>query len=326
MSRTLVTGASGFVGRALVTELVTRGVAVRAPVRERRGADSLPAGTDAPVVGDLTAIKDFSSLLAGVDTVMHLAARAHVTSDRGDANAGLYREVNEHLTRRFAEAALAAKVGRFVFVSTIKVFGETDRGRPYRADDVARPEDVYGRTKLAAELAVREVCAGGGMTPVIVRPPLVYGPGVRANFLRLIRLVDRGAPLPFASVRNRRSMVNLRNLVDFLCRCRETPAAAGRTLLVSDGVDLSTPDLVRHLARSLDRRPRLWPVPPAVLRALAGLLGYGGEVKRLTDSLSLDIAESCAALDWTPPVTVDAGIRSAVAAYRGERSTTEGLK
>jgi nucleoside-diphosphate-sugar epimerase len=312
---TLVTGATGFLGRELVAELVRRGATVRAPVREAGGADVLPPGIDAPVAGDLAAMPDFAGLLADVDIVMHLAARAHVTADRGTENSDLYRASNTVLTRRLAAAARAAGVRRFVFVSSIKAFGESDRGRPFGPDDPPQPVDAYGRSKLAAERALLEECAAGGMRPVVVRPPLVYGPGVRANFLRIMRIVERGLPLPFGAIRNRRSMVSRANLVDFLCLCRDAPAAADGTWLVSDGEDLSTPDLIRRLARIMGKPARLFAIPPPLLRGVARLLGFGGEMTRLTESLSMDIGASRERLCWTPPLGVDAGLQRAVDDY-----------
>jgi len=328
MNLTLVTGASGFLGRELTAELVRRGVHVRAPLRAADRGELLPPGVEAPVVGDLTAIGDFGPLLEGVDAVMHLAARAHVIDDAGTRNAALYQLNNEELTRRLAEAAQRAGVRRFVFVSSIKAFGEADRGRPFVAGDPPLPEDVYGQSKLAAERALRAACVPGGMEPVIVRPPLVYGPGVRANFLRMMQIVDSGLPLPLASVANRRSMVSTFNLVDFLCRCGDAPAAAHQTLLVSDGEDLSTPELVRRLARTLGRPARLFRAPVPLLRAFARLVGYGGEMARLTDSLSLNIEASRAGLQWAPPESVDAGLARTVQAFRRARgaSTKRGTK
>jgi nucleoside-diphosphate-sugar epimerase len=206
-------------------------------------------------------------------------------------------------------------VRRFVLVSSIKALGEANRGRPFQATDVPQPEDVYGRSKLAAEQALTEVCQGSPMGPVIVRPPLVYGPGVRANFLRIMRLVDRGVPLPLAGIDNRRSMISLDNLVDFLALCRESPAAVGRTWLVSDGDDLSSPELVRRLARAMQRRPRLLAVPVPLLRLLGRLTGFGGELQRLTDSLSVSIEPNRELLGWHPPVSVETGLRATVDAY-----------
>jgi nucleoside-diphosphate-sugar epimerase len=317
MSVTLVTGGSGFVGRHLVAELSRRGVAVRTTVRAP--TDFAP-GVDVRAVGDLASHGELDSLLHGVDCVLHLAARAHVTEDRADDNYELYRISNEVLTDRLAQAAAANGVRRFILMSTIKVFGEVDRGRPFAVADAPVPVDAYGRSKLAAERALWARCAAGTLAGVVVRSPLVYGPGVRANFLRLMRLVDREVPLPLASVHNRRSLVSTDNLVDLLCLCREQAAAAGGTFLVSDGEDLSTPELMGKVARAMRRRARLFGVPPAVLRLAGRLLGRAGEVARLTDSLSFDIAATRSTLAWSPPLTVDEGLQKTVDRYLGGRS------
>lgn len=314
MGLTLVTGGTGFVGRHLVAELLKRDVSVRTTARNAAAAAKVPSGAEVQIVGDLGECASFDAMLQDVDCVIHLAARAHVTSDRADDHADVYRIGNEDLTRRLAAAA-AIGVRRFILVSTIKVFGEMDRGRPFRADDEPAPVDAYGRSKWRAEQILWSVSAETSMSAVVVRPPLVYGPEVRANFLRIMRLVDRGIPMPLAAVENRRSMVSCDNLVDFLCVCRQDAAASGKTLLVSDDHDLSTPQLIRKIAQSMGRKARLFWVPPSALRAAGHLAGYAAEVSRLTDSLSLDIADSRSALRWRPPVLVDAGIDRTVRSY-----------
>lgn len=312
MSVTLVTGGNGFVGRHLVAELVRRGVPVRATVRTRA---NVAAGVDMRVIEDLVSYRELDALLRDVDCVIHLAARAHVTEDRADDNYELYRIGNEVLTARLANAAAANGVRRFVLMSTIKVFGEVDRGRPFAVGDTPRPVDAYGRSKLQAEYELWAACAADKLAGVVVRSPLVYGPAVRANFLRLMRLVERELPLPLAGVRNRRSLVSTDNLVDLLCRCREQGAAAGGTFLVSDGEDLSTPELMGKVARAMRRRARLFAVPPAALRLAGRLLGRSAEVARLIESLSLDIAATRSTLAWSPPLTVDEALQRTVDRY-----------
>lgn len=314
MNTTLVTGATGFVGRPLIAALLARGVPVRALVRSSEAARTLPPEVDTRVVGDLTQVEHFEPLVHGIDAVLHLAARAHVVADRAQDNVAAYMVANEVVTRRLAQASLQEGARRFVYVSSIKAFGESDRGRAFEASDEPRPVDAYGRSKLAAEQALLEVCSRGVLEAVIVRPPLVYGPQVRANFLRIMQLVDREVPLPLGAVENRRSMVGVTNLVDFLCLCRSA-AAAGRVLLVSDGQDLSTPELVRRLAAIMQRRCRLISMPPALLRAVASVVGFGGEVRRLTESLSVESEMSRRLLDWSPPQTVDEGLTATVASY-----------
>jgi nucleoside-diphosphate-sugar epimerase len=225
-----------------------------------------------------------------------------------------FRQVNVAGTRRLAEAAATMGVRRLVYLSSIKVNGDsTLASAMFSHDDMPAPEDPYGVSKWEAEVALQEVATDFSLEIVIVRPPLVYGPGVKANFLRLVRLVRNGVPLPLGSVKNKRSLVSLDNLVDLLIRCTEHPAAAGQTLLASDGQDLSTPELIRGLAAAMGRSARLLPVPPAMLRLGGRLTGRMDEVERLIGSLQVDIEHTCQTLNWTPPVPVAEGLRRAVA-------------
>lgn len=308
-----VTGANGFVGKALVAELDARGREVRRLVRT-------PDGGAGIAVGAISSDTDWSDALEGVDTIIHAAARVHVMNEEARDPLAAFRLVNVAGTRKLGDQAAKAGVGRLIFVSSIKVNGEAtvaDLSNPaFTAADLPRPEDPYGQSKWEAELTLHEVAARTGLEVVIVRPPLVYGPGVRANFLRLIRLVQRGVPLPLGSVKNRRSLVGLDNLVDLLIRCVDHPAAVGQTFLVSDGHDLSTPELIRRLAEAMGRPARLLPFPPALLRLGGRLTGYLEEVKRLIGSLQADIRHTCEMLDWYPPVPVEEGIRRTMEAYR----------
>lgn len=312
---TLITGGTGFIGRRLVAELLRRAVAVRVLARNSPAPASFGSAADVRITGDLAQQESLDGLFEGVGTVMHLAARAHVTADRRDSNAEAYRIANELMTRRLAEASVRNGVRRFVLVSSIKVFGEADPGRPLRFDDPPHPLDAYGRSKWRAEQVLLEVCAGTTTVPVIVRPPLVYGPGVRANFLRMMQLVRRGIPLPLGAVSNRRSLVSTENLVDLLCLCHDHPAAAGATWLVSDDEDLSTPQLLAKVAGAMDCRLRLFSVPLPLLFGLARPLGYAAEISRLTDSLSVDIRETRTVLGWRPPQSVDEGIAKTVRSF-----------
>jgi len=263
--------------------------------------------------GDISAPIDWTPALAGCSVVVHLAARVHMMREQAADPEAVYQAMNVDATMRLAEQAAKQGVRRFVFVSSVKVNGERSQDRPFRADDVPAPEDPYGRSKLAAEQALQDFSARSGMELVIVRPPLVYGPGVRANFLRLMQLVKSGAPLPLGSIRNRRSMVALGNLVDFLMLCARHPAAAGATWMVSDNHDLSLPELVTQIAAAMGRQPRLLPVPPGLLAAGATALGRRAAAGRLLDSLQVDISPALERLGWTPPLDVGAGIRLAVA-------------
>lgn len=328
MSRIALTGASGFVGGALLARLAAEG---RQPVALlRRPSSALPAGSEARVAGDLAAglaggqasqpatgrdddpasqlagAPDLRPLFAGVDVLVHAAARVHVMQEQASDPLAEFRRLNVAASARLARQAAEAGVRRLVFLSSIKVNGEaTAPGQRFRADDPPAPEDAYGRSKLEAERALWQVAADTGLELVVLRPPLVYGPGVKGNIARLLGWLRRGRPLPFAAVDNRRSLVALDNLVDLLCRVAVHPAAAGQTLLAADGQDLSTPQLIRGLARGLGRPARLLPVPVPLLRLAGRLAGQAASLERLLGSLQVNIAPTCARLDWTPPVAVD---------------------
>lgn len=311
MEKVLITGANGFVGTALCKALTEQGTPFTACVRQRAGS-----GFSAPAVfetGDLSDEIDWAPALVGCSVVVHLAARVHMMREQASAADAAYRSMNVDATMRLAEQAAAQGVRRFVFVSSVKVNGERTLGQPFRSDDVPAPEDPYGRSKLEAEQALQHLSARTGMELVIVRPPLVYGPGVRANFLQLMQLVKTGVPLPFGGIRNRRSMVALGNLVDFLMLCARHPSAAGATWMVSDNHDLSLPQLVTKIAEAMGRRPRLLPVPPGVLAAGAALVGRRATAGRLLDSLQVDVSPALERLGWMPPLDVETGIRLAVA-------------
>lgn len=308
--RVLVTGANGFVGRALVDRLVREpGFDVRAARRAQTAR--VPAGTATATVGDLDGGTDWTAAVDEIEAIVHLAARVHVMLDRAVDPLREFRRVNVAGTLALAEQARRAGVRRFVYLSTLKVNGE--QGLCTETDTPA-PVDPYGLSKLEAEIGLRELGARTGMEIVIVRPPLVYGPGVKANFDTLIAAVARGLPLPFGAVRNRRSLIALDNLVDFITTVLVHPAAAGETFLVSDGEDLSTADLIRGLARALRRPPRLIPVPLWLLTATAFLTGRRAVAQRLLGSLYVDISKARRQLGWTPPISVKEGLRRAVAA------------
>lgn len=305
--RVLVTGASGFIGKALCRELLARGHRVRAAMRR-----PIPLGSTAVeqvVVPDIAASFDRRMLVDGVDVVVHLAAIAH----RNASDFELHR-VNVDGTVRLAEAAMGT-VRRFVFLSSVKVHGEDSGDGAYSETDLLRPEDSYGSAKRDAELALTEVAARGGMELVMVRPPLVYGPGVRGNFLRLLRWVDSGLPLPLTSVFNRRSLIYLDNLADAIARCVEHPGARG-PILLSDAESVSTPELIARIARALDRPARLFNVSPALLRMAGSVLGRGGEIRRLTHSLLIDSSRAGRLLDWRARHTLDEGLAGTAKWFR----------
>lgn len=309
----LVTGASGFVGRAVVERLAQERRNVLAALRV--DAATRWTGPARPMtVRDLDATTDWSAALTGVSAIVHCAARVHVMRELEIDPLKMFRSVNVDGTLQLARQAAAAGVKRFVFVSSVKVNGEaTQLGRPFRADDPPGADDPYGLSKLEAELGLLELARATALEVSIVRPPLVYGPGVKANFAALARAVLRGVPLPFGAVTgNRRSLVALDNLVDLLLTCVDHPAAANQVFLVSDGDDLSTAELIQRIARVGGRDARLLRVPPAILRWSAGLLGRRDAANRLLGSLQVDIDDTCERLQWQPPVSVDQGLRRAV--------------
>ena len=313
----LITGASGFVGGALLRRLAQEHNGIRVVAASRRAQPSWPANVHFAEVGDVSSTTDWSVALSGVEVVVHCAARVHVMLDDAADPLEAYRFTNVNGTLRLARQAADAGVGRFVFVSSIKVNGETSQPyRPFHADDQPAPLDPYGISKMEAEIGLRELEARTGMAVVIVRPPLVYGPGVKANFASMMRWVSRGVPLPFGAIHNLRSMVALDNLVDLLLTCLQHAAAVGQTFLVSDGEDVSTTELLRRTARAMGIKPVLLPLPAFLLEKGAGLLGKQLLAQRLCGSLQVDIGKTRQMLDWAPPLTLDQGLKKAVEGMR----------
>jgi UDP-glucose 4-epimerase len=320
----LVTGATGFIGRAACAWLDEAGIAVSRAVRRPPDSDAQSGSSIA--VGDIDGTTSWSAALNGVSHVLHLANRAHRINENAADSIVEYRRVNVDGTRALAVQAAAAGVRRFVFVSSIKVNGETTApGRPFRADDPPAPQDSYGQSKREAEDALRDVAVQSGMEVVIVRPPLVYGPGVKANFLNLLAAVSRGYPLPLARVRNARSMIYLDNLVDLLFTCMAHPAAPGRTFLVADGPPLSTPELVRGIAAALGRQPRLLPAPPWMLRLAGSVTGRRAAVERLLGSLVVHDTPTRRELEWHPPYTTAEGLAMTARWFAGVVRTRQPL-
>ncbi|MBM6446964.1 SDR family oxidoreductase [Pseudomonas sp. MIL9] len=301
----LVTGGSGFLGRALIERLARYpDCSVVAPLRDQ--SITLATGVRSLPMSDLNGTNDWQTALTGIDVVVHTAARVHVMNDLAHDPLAAFRQVNVEATLNLARQAAACGVKRFIFISSIKVNGEgTDLGAPYHADDLPAPIDPYGISKLEAEQGLSALAAATGMEVVIIRPVLVYGPGVKANFLSMMRWLYRGVPLPFGAVQNQRSLVALDNLVDLIVTCSDHPAAANQVFLASDGEDVSTTELLRKLAASLGKPARLLPVPAGLMSGVATMLGQRALADRILGSLQVDISKNRQLLGWTPPVTLE---------------------
>ncbi|CAN7435639.1 UDP-glucose 4-epimerase family protein [Pseudomonas brassicacearum subsp. neoaurantiaca] len=311
----LVTGASGFVGGAVLTRL--QADAGRSVIAVVRGDRHSPGPISTVRIESFSAQTQWHAHLANVDTVIHCAARVHVMNDTEADPLAAFRQVNVEGTLNFARQAAEAGVRRFIFISSIKVNGEgTSPGQPYAADDIPAPADPYGVSKQEAEQGLREVAQATGMEVVIIRPVLVYGPGVKANFLNMMRWLDKGVPLPFGAIDNRRSLVSIDNLVDLIVTCIDHPAAANQTFLVSDGEDLSTTTLLSRMARALGKPARLIPVPSWMLDRGASMLGRKALSQRLCGSLQVNIEKTRTLLNWNPPVSVDDALAETARHFR----------
>lgn len=314
VNKILVTGANGFVGNALCQTLGAQGHNVVSAVRQSTRESDFEHGC-------LTSNSDWMPALRGCDSIVHLAARVHQIHENPADAAAAYRDMNVAVTLNLARQAISAGVSRFVFVSSIKVNGETSGSRPFSPANLPRPEDAYGLSKWEAEQGLRNLSGDSGMELVIVRPPLVYGPGVRANFLRLLNLVHAGVPLPLGMVKNPRSLVSLYNLVDFLGLCVRHPNAAGKVWMVSDQQDVNIADLIRLIAAAMGKSARLLPIPPVMLAGLASFLGKKAITTRLLDALQVDSTAANTLLDWAPVMTVEEGISRTVAHFLVNRKT-----
>jgi nucleoside-diphosphate-sugar epimerase len=312
--RILLTGASGFVGRATLRAALAAGHEVRAVVRQ--GAAPAPPA-QVVRISDLASYTGWCDAVDGVDAVVHLAARVHVMRNRGADSMAAFRAVNVEGARQVAGAAAEAGVRRFVFVSSVKVHGEASHDAPLTADSPLAPSDAYGCSKAEAEDALREMESRTGVGVAVVRPPLVYGPGVRANFLTLLKAVSRGWPLPLGCVDNRRSLIYVDNLADLLLLAAVHPAAAGRAFLAADGPAVSTPELIRQMGKALGRPVKIPAVPESWLRLAGRVTGHSAAIDRLLGSLEVDDFPTRDILGWCQPVTAEDGLRRTADWFRG---------
>lgn len=315
--RILVTGGSGFVGSELCRQLRAKDYAVRVAARGLGSCSALQVmDCEQVIVGEIGPATDWSNALAGIDVVIHLAARVHVMNEMAKDVLSAYRHVNVLGTEKFARDAAKAGVKRFIYLSSIKVNGEATSGVPFSEKIPVNPSDPYAISKWESEQRLQDVSTEMGMEVVILRSPLVYGPGVKANFMRMLRWVDRGIPLPLASVNNSRSMIYLGNLVDAVITCINHPKAAGKTYLLSDGDDMSTPQIIRQIASAFGKPSNLWRCPEKGLRFFASIMGKSTEADRLLGSLQVDSLKIRQELNWAPPYSVEAGIGQTVAWYK----------
>jgi nucleoside-diphosphate-sugar epimerase len=305
----LITGAGGFVGTALVSELARQRIPHRAVTR-RRGQNSF-------VICNIDGRTDWAAALEGVDVVVHLASRAHVTNETAPLAEAQIQRTNVDATINLARQAARAGVKRFVFVSSIKVNGEASLpGRPFTAADRPNPQNPYAQSKLDAELGLAALSRETGLEVTVIRPPLVYGPGVKANFGSMMEWIDRGIPLPLGAVNNKRSLVYVGNLVDLIIVAAEHPSAAGEVFVVSDGEDMSTTELFHRLAQALGRQCWVMPVPASLLKLAATMLGRRDVANRLIDSLQVDSSRTREILGWTPRTGVDVGLRQTARSFQ----------
>lgn len=309
--RVLITGANGFVGGHLCRTLAEKGYYVRAAVRRIEQCSPNQANNIIEI-GDMGAGPDWSAALKGIDVVVHLAARAHVIRERAHDPTLEYWRTNIAGAERLASSAAGCAVRRFIYVSSIGVLGARTIQHPFTEADIPQPYDAYTRSKAEAEKEIRRIASGSDMEFVIIRPPLVYGPGVKGNFLRLLRLVQSGLPLPFARVKNQRSFVYVENLVDLLLRCVESPKASGEVFLAADDFDLSTEELICVLARHMKIPARLFRIPERFARYAAMKCGFKHDYERLFGSLQVDARKARDVLGWKAPYTFDEGFANTV--------------
>lgn len=316
IKKVVLTGANGFIGRALLPHLVEKKWAVNAVVRKNDSRLS-DIGIRVFEIGNLTPCLGWDSVLEGVDVVIHLAARVHIMKDKSHDPLNEFREINVNSSLNLARQAAYFGVKRFIYISSIKVNGEsTSVGHPFSSDDLPNPQDPYSISKYEAEEGLRIIANETGMEYVIIRPPLVYGPGVRANFLSMVKWLARSIPLPLGSINNIRSFVALDNLIDLIAICVEHPSAANQIFLVSDGDDLSTTDLLHRIGSALGKPAILIPLPVSWLYFFAAIFGYRSAVERLCSCLQVDISKTRKLLNWSPLIGVDDALRKVVKGFK----------
>jgi len=332
--RVLITGATGFVAKSLYPFLASTGFHVRLAVREIQAARDMEREISAPAsskhqktktidvrsIGTIDANTDWRSALSGVDVVIHLAARAHVMKDNASDVLSAFRTVNVGGSECLARQAAAAHIRRFVYVSSVKVNGEQTHDHPFNENDPPHPEDAYGLSKWEAEQVLWGVATHSSMEVVVLRPPLLYGPGVKGNFYTLMRAIARGVPIPIASVHNQRSLLYVGNLVNAILLCLDQPAAAGKTYLLADAVDLSSPDLARCIGDALGRQARLLPCPSALLKLAGAVAGRSAAMSRLLGSLQVDSGKIRRELGWRPCTEIAQGLAETARWYHRQSS------
>jgi nucleoside-diphosphate-sugar epimerase len=319
MTRILITGATGFVGRALFKNLKSKKKYL-VHLSTRTNQEKLFEREKTFNIGEIDSNTNWKDALDKVDCIIHCAARAHKTEKKETDSLNAYRRINVDGTRNLANQAVAIGIKRFIFLSSIKVNGEeTIASKSFKYNDISQPEDAYGISKWEAEQALLEISKQNGLEVVIIRPPLVYGEGVKGNFLRLLDLVYKQIPLPFAKINNLRSFVALDSLIDLIICCIDHPKAGGKTFLVSDGEDLSTLDLIRKLSKFMNKSPRLFRVPQLIIKLIGRLVGKSLEVKRLLGSLRVDNSYTREILGWSPALSLDESLEKTVRWYLKNR-------
>lgn len=318
MNNVLITGATGFVGRTLCARLLRDCRSLRGTILSSESPTNLIHGIEPAEIETIGPETSWTRVLDGVDTVIHLAARVHIMQETAADPLKEFRATNTEGTINLARQAVSAGVKRLVFMSTIGVNGDNSGKKPYTETDEPHPHNPYSLSKHEAEQALWQISSETGIEVVIIRAPLVYGPGNPGNFLSLLRIVSKGIPLPFDSVENRRSLIYVCNLVDALAYCAFHPAAAGNTYLASDGEDISTPELIRRLAQVLDKPVRLFPFPPSLLHLAGTVTGKSTAVNSLIGSLAVHSDKIRRELGWQPPFTMEAGLRATAEWYKNQ--------